>query len=406
VEPDVPTRSAIPSRKDTIVKAQRRAPGASTRFWAAIAGATALLTVGIAAPAHAATQIVENPSDGLGLCTIDAPVSYGEWFVSPTPTAGTLNEVGFVVNNYKAETTATLSVHEGIAGDEITSQEVTIPTSEPDVETPISVTLEEPVPVVPGGTYSFQLAIGTGCPFNIYGGVPYGEGTMLRNGVQVPGDLAFRLVFETPDGTAPSIGGQPPAGVVGAPYSYAFAVGGTPAPNVSVVGGALPPGLTLSNAGVLSGTPTAAGSYAFDLRASNASGLVVGQFQMEVTPAAKPKADVALSLTAPAKAARNSTFTYTATVRNNGPSTAQSVTTDLALPPGVTFVSASAQVKRAGNLLSWKVEGLQNGQSQQLTVTVKATKTGPQLAGAGALRLGTLDPKLINNVAAALTTVK
>ena len=44
---------------------------------------------------------------------------------------------------------------------------------------------------------------------------------------------------------------------------------GTPASTFSVTAGALPPGLTLSAAGVLSGTPTTAGTYGFTVTAAN-----------------------------------------------------------------------------------------------------------------------------------------
>lgn len=68
--------------------------------------------------------------------------------------------------------------------------------------------------------------------------------------------------------SSPTIGGTPPDGTAGAAYSFAFDTGGSPAPTVSATG-ALPPGLTLSPAGVLSGTPTTAGSYDFTVVADN-----------------------------------------------------------------------------------------------------------------------------------------
>jgi hypothetical protein len=62
---------------------------------------------------------------------------------------------------------------------------------------------------------------------------------------------------------APSVfSSQTPSttGLVGNVYtSYTFIANGTPAPTYSVASGSLPTGLTLSSAGVLSGTPTASG---------------------------------------------------------------------------------------------------------------------------------------------------
>ncbi|CAO5163189.1 Staphylococcus aureus surface protein A (modular protein) [Frankia sp. AiPs1] len=71
----------------------------------------------------------------------------------------------------------------------------------------------------------------------------------------------------------------PPAGGVGAAYSDQFTVTGGTSPFVwSVSSGSLPPGLALNGAtGLLSGTPTAAGSYPFTVRVVDASGQAATQ---------------------------------------------------------------------------------------------------------------------------------
>ncbi len=71
-------------------------------------------------------------------------------------------------------------------------------------------------------------------------------------------------------GVAATISGTPPGATAGTPYSFAFTVGN--AGTVGVVAGALPPGLSLSPAGELTGTPTEAGTFAFTVRASNPFG--------------------------------------------------------------------------------------------------------------------------------------
>jgi len=61
-------------------------------------------------------------------------------------------------------------------------------------------------------------------------------------------------------------------GAVGAPYSQTFTAIGGGGPSTytwSLVAGTLPPGLTLSVAGVLSGTPTTAGSFTFSVQVSS-----------------------------------------------------------------------------------------------------------------------------------------
>jgi hypothetical protein len=64
---------------------------------------------------------------------------------------------------------------------------------------------------------------------------------------------------------APSIANGPPPSpvIVGTPYSFTFNSTGSPAPTFSVTAGTLPPGLSLSAAGVLSGTPTSAANGNF-----------------------------------------------------------------------------------------------------------------------------------------------
>jgi hypothetical protein len=74
-----------------------------------------------------------------------------------------------------------------------------------------------------------------------------------------------------------------PNGTVGVAYSQSLsATGGTPPYTWSVISGSLPPGLSLSSGGVLSGTPTTASTYNFTVQVSGggtttkAFGLTIG----------------------------------------------------------------------------------------------------------------------------------
>jgi hypothetical protein len=73
-------------------------------------------------------------------------------------------------------------------------------------------------------------------------------------------------------GAPATIAGTPAPGGVGESYSQTFLVTGDPAPVVTRVGGTLPPGVTISPTGHLSGTPTTAGTFRFTLAASNGVG--------------------------------------------------------------------------------------------------------------------------------------
>ena len=74
---------------------------------------------------------------------------------------------------------------------------------------------------------------------------------------------------DTPNVPA-SISGDAPEGAQGAPYDFAYTLGGDPMPTTTYTG-TLPPGLTLSADGHLTGIPTTAGSFDFTVVADNGS---------------------------------------------------------------------------------------------------------------------------------------
>jgi sugar lactone lactonase YvrE len=90
-------------------------------------------------------------------------------------------------------------------------------------------------------------------------------------------------------------------GFVGTSYSQTLAAtGGSPAYTWSILSGNLPPGLALSSAGVIAGTPTAAGTYLFTAQVQDAASLTKSQaFNLTVTaPGALSRAGVIPQLAA------------------------------------------------------------------------------------------------------------
>ncbi|MFM8310415.1 MAG: S8 family serine peptidase [Ilumatobacteraceae bacterium] len=88
-----------------------------------------------------------------------------------------------------------------------------------------------------------------------------------------------------------------PNGTVGQPYSTTLtATGGSGTYGWSVSAGTLPAGLSLSSAGVLSGTPTAAGTSTFSVTAVDtapgATGVAAKELTLTINPAALPGAFV------------------------------------------------------------------------------------------------------------------
>ncbi len=87
------------------------------------------------------------------------------------------------------------------------------------------------------------------------------------------GERSYTLVISNP--TCPTITINPatlPTGTTGAAYSQTLSsTGGTAPYQFNLFSGTLPTGLTLTSAGLLSGTPTAAGSYNFIVRTRDAN---------------------------------------------------------------------------------------------------------------------------------------
>ncbi|MGZ3865583.1 MAG: choice-of-anchor J domain-containing protein [Bacteroidia bacterium] len=92
----------------------------------------------------------------------------------------------------------------------------------------------------------------------------------------VNGDYIGIDAFQYTPYTCPAItlsSGPLPNGVAGTAYSQIITqTGCLGAPTFAVTAGALPPGLTLSSAGTISGTPTATGTFNFTITASDNSG--------------------------------------------------------------------------------------------------------------------------------------
>ena len=127
------------------------------------------------------------------------------------------------------------------------------------------------------------------------------------------GSQAYAVTIDAPTVaiTAPAAGALP--GVeAGTAYSQSFtATGGQGAHGFTVTAGALPPGLTLSVGGVLSGTPTASGTFNFSVTPQDSSGapgpylgaprtysLTVAAPTIAVTPPSLPAAATATAYSA------------------------------------------------------------------------------------------------------------
>ncbi len=135
------------------------------------------------------------------------------------------------------------------------------------------------------GTYTFSITSGalpaglTLSAGGVISGTPTTAGPSVvtiqaTDGNGCPGAITYTITI-APAG-CPVITLAPttaPNGTIGVAYSQTFtASGGTGAYTFTVLNGALPTGMTLSAGGVLSGTPTTAGSSTITIRATDGSG--------------------------------------------------------------------------------------------------------------------------------------
>lgn len=138
-------------------------------------------------------------------------------------------------------------------------------------------------------------------------------------GAGAPFTIARTYTINVPTPTVSITPETLPIGTVGASYSQtATASGGVAAYGFAVTAGAVPPGLTLSAGGVLSGTPTAGGAYNFTLTATDANGqtgsraygLTIGAAVVTLPPTSLAGGQLGLAYNAPLNPAGGGTAPY------------------------------------------------------------------------------------------------
>ena len=149
------------------------------------------------------------------------------------------------------------------------------------------------------------------------------------SGTSAPGTIAITV-------TAPILALSPSsltAGTVAASYSQSLTASGGTAPySYSVASGSLPAGITLSSSGALAGTPSAGGSFAVTLKATDATGfsvskaytLAINAATVALTPATLPTPQV------------NAAYSQTLSA-SGGTAPYQFTVASGQLPPGLTL---------------------------------------------------------------------
>jgi len=135
-----------------------------------------------------------------------------------------------------------------------------------------------------------------------------------------------------------------PGGAVGTVYSASLtASGGTPSYSWALVSGSLPAGLTLSAAGLVSGTPSTAGTYTFTVQASDSgSPAQTATKTLSIAVAAVPPP---LSINTSSLPNGTMGVNYSATLSANGGTSPYNWSViSGSLPTGLTLAASAAQV--------------------------------------------------------------
>jgi hypothetical protein len=164
------------------------------------------------------------------------------------------------------------------------------------------------------------------------------------------------ITVTTPSFTFSPVAGALAGGTVGTAYANQtiFAAGGTASYGYTVTGGVLPAGLSLAPSGVISGTPTAAGSFGFSVKATDSTGFT-GTTNYTITVAATVPGAPTIGL-ATAGDGRVS-VAFTAPPSNGG----ASITS-------YTVSSNSGAVTATGSSSPITITGLTNGSAYSFTV--------------------------------------
>jgi len=192
-------------------------------------------------------------------------------------------------------------------------------------------------------------------------------------------DAASNNYSGTSNGGVPVVIVTPP--VVTAPASLTLDVGvamtavqvsATNAPT-SFTASNLPSGITISNSGLISGTPAAgsSGSYSVTLTAANSAGPGTAAFSITV----RGSASIALTKTADVShAVSGNTVTFTISYSNSGAGPASNVVITDVIPAGSTLVTGS--ITGAGSYASgtqtitWTIPSVNAGANGSVTFKV------------------------------------
>ena len=192
------------------------------------------------------------------------------------------------------------------------------------------------------------------------------------------------------------------AGKVNTSYTQSFEAGGGTPPyaNWSISSGALPPGLAFNTAGVLTGTPTNAGSYMFTVQVTDKAGATASTpFQVTINAAT-----LAITTTSPLLAGKvNTSYTQSFVASGGVPPYTNWTTSNGSLPSGLTLNSAgvlSGTPVNAGNYGFTVQVSDSSGASASAPFQLTITSSGLAIATPSPLQSGHINSAYAQNLTA------
>ena len=139
-----------------------------------------------------------------------------------------------------------------------------------------------------------------------------------------------------------------PGAVSGAPYSHAFALAGGGPAVWTIVGQGLPSGMTLSSAGVVSGTTSSSGQFQLTIQATAGAAVVTKRVSLYVRLPNPSLLTFAVAATRLVDRWAGEAFTFTLGGSNGVPPYTWTVAAGSTLPPGLSLHSGTAAALIAG----------------------------------------------------------
>ena len=205
-------------------------------------------------------------------------------------------------------------------------------------------------------------------------GVGYDECT----GIGVPNVAGIATALSPTSAPAFTNGPATGTGTISSAYSFTYTASGAPVPTFALAtGSALPTGITLTSAGLLSGTPTQSGAFTGTVTASNEVGTVTQAYAIAI--------DQAPAFTnTPISATIGNASATTFTLQTSGYPAATYTLTSGTLPPGLTLSSSgqiSGTATQAGTFtgLITATNGIGTDATQSFTITVVISTDMPTL---------------------------